>query len=233
MPNRSPLQKYLSLIQEHPEWFYNPDESGTIRIITDPERILVEQRAIRLSLQRAGKPTCWIDVGVLAEDEWFYVVRDIVEFPNGRVGGYIRWVNRKSQEQGGYNVILLCHQEGRILLIRTFRHQERTWCWEFPRGFGEAGLSAEANAQRELREELGLSEGILTCLAQVSEGSGGTAVFWVDLPAQAQITMALEESITDYRWLDVAELDRIVQQGQLKDWFSLWAYALAKSSRLI
>lgn len=92
----------------------------------------------------------WIDIGILAEDQWFYVMRDVVEFPDGRVGGYIRWVNRKSEEGSGFNSVLMCVQGDRVLMLRKFRHEER-----------------------------------------------------------------------------------IVKNGQLSDWFSLWAYTLAKVKKLV
>lgn len=138
-----PLEKYLTLIKQQPKLFANTGELGEIKIITDENRIHAEQKKIRSRLKKEGKPSCWIDIGVLAEDQWFYVLRDLVEFPNGRVGGYVRWINRKSEEGGGFNSVLMCMQGNKVLLIRKFRHEERNWSWEFPRGFGEPGLSAE------------------------------------------------------------------------------------------
>jgi ADP-ribose pyrophosphatase len=220
------LQKYLSLMQEHPELFRNSGEKSEIKIITDKNRILAEQKKIRAQLQQEGKPACWIDIGVLAEDQWFYVLRDMVEFPDGRVGGYIRWINRKSQENGGYNVILMCVQDDKVLMIRKFRHEERNWSWEFPRGFGEPGLSAEKNARTELQEEIGVSNAQLTCLTKVKEGKGGTAVFLVEIPKGQKITLEKHEGLSKFRWVNMSQLERIVKKGQLSDWFSLWAYAL-------
>jgi len=220
------LQKYLSLMQEHPELFRNSGEKSEIKIITDKNRILAEQKKIRAQLQQEGKPACWIDIGVLAEDQWFYVLRDMVEFPDGRAGGYIRWINRKSQENGGYNVVLMCMQDDKVLMIRKFRHEERNWSWEFPRGFGEPGLSAEKNARAELQEEIGVSNAQLTCLTKVKEGKGGTAVFLVEIPKRQKITLEKHEGLSKFRWVKMSQLEQIVKKGQLSDWFSLWAYAL-------
>lgn len=33
--------------------------------------------------------------------------------------------------------------EGRLLLIRTFRHETRSWQWQIPKGFGERSLTPE------------------------------------------------------------------------------------------
>jgi ADP-ribose pyrophosphatase len=168
-------------------------------------------------------------IGVLAEDQWFYVLRDMVEFPDGRVGGYIRWINRKSEEGGGYNVILMCVQDDQVLMIRKFRHEERNWSWEFPRGFGEPGLSAKKNAKTELQEEIGISNARLTLLTKVKEGKGGTAVFLTEIPDGQKIKLEKGEGLSKYRWVKLSKLEQIVKKGQLSDWFSLWAYSLYKS----
>ncbi len=222
------LKKYLKLIEELPDLFRNKGEKGEIKIITDEKRILAEQKKIRAKLKKEGKPSNWIDIGILSEDQWFYVLRDMVEFPGGTKGGYIRWVNRKSEEGGGYNVVLMCVQNDQVLLIRRFRHEERNWSWEFPRGFGEPGLSAVQNARTELQQEVGVANAKLTCLTKVKEGKGGTVVFLVEIPIDQKVILDKGEFLSNYRWVKMSKLDQIVKKGQLSDWFSLWAYTLAK-----
>lgn len=225
----NPIEKYFLLLKNQPELFKNSGEAGEIKIITDKKRILAEQKKIRSKLKKEGKPSYWIDIGVLAEDEWFYILRDMVEFPDGRVGGYTRWINRKSTEGGGFNSVLMCVQGDKILMIHKFRHEERNWSWEFPRGFGEPGFSAEKNAWTELQEEIGVSNAKLNCLTKVKEGKGGTAVFLVEIPKRQKITLETQEGIAKYKWVKMAKLEQIVKKGQLSDWFSLWAYSLHKS----
>jgi ADP-ribose pyrophosphatase len=227
------LEKYFFLLEQNPKLFENKGDPGEIKIITDKKRIFLEQKRIRAELRRESKPSCWIDIGVLAEDQWFYVLRDMVEFPNGKIGGYIRWVNRKSEEGGGFNSVLMCVQGDKVLMIRKFRHEERNWSWEFPRGFGESGLSAEKNARTELQEEIGVSNAKLTCLTKVKEGKGGTAVFLVEIPEEQKITLDSGEGLAKYKWIKMSKLEEIVKKGQLGDWFSLWAYTLAKLNKLV
>jgi ADP-ribose diphosphatase len=227
------LTKYIELMQVRPDMFRNTGEPGEFKIISDKRRILAEQRKIRERLIKDGKPPEWIDIGVLAEDQWFYILRDLVEFPDGKVGGYIRWINRKSEEGGGYNVVLMCVQDDRVLMIRKFRHEERNWSWEFPRGFGEPGLSPTKNAMLELREEIGVSNAKLTCLTKVKEGKGGTAVFLVEIPKEQKITLEIHEGISKFSWVRMSKLEQIVKKGQLSDWFSLWAYALILQTKEI
>lgn len=227
------LEKYFFLLEQNPKLFENKGDPGEFKIITDKKRILAEQKKIRAKLKKEGKPSHWIDIGVLSEDEWFYTLRDMVEFPGGTTGGYIRWINRKSEEGGAYNVVLMCVQDDRVLMIRRFRHEERNWSWEFPRGFGEIGLSAERNARKELQEEIGISNAKLTCLTRVKEGKGGTAVFLVEIPKGQKIALETQEGISKYKWIRISKLEQIVKNGQFIDWFSLWAYSLAKSQQLV
>lgn len=227
------LEKYFELMAQRPDLFTNKGEEGEIKIINDKERILAEQKKIRAKLKKDGNPANWIDIGILAEDEWFYVLRDMVEFPDGRVGGYIRWINRKSSEDGGINSVLMCVQGNKVLMIRKFRHEERDWSWEFPRGFGEPGLSAEKNARTELQEEIGVSNAKLTLLTKVKEGKGGTAIFLAEIPKGEKIVLDSFEGISKYTWVKVSKLEQIVKKGQLSDWHSLWAYASAKIKKII
>lgn len=218
-------------MQERPDMFHNSGDVGEITIITDEKRILAEQKKIRAKLQKERMPLNWIDIGLLAEDQWFYVLRDMVEFPNGHVGGYIRWINRKSSEGGGFNSILMCVQDDQVLMVRKFRHEERNWSWEFPRGFGEPGVSAKKNARIELLEEVGVSNAKLTLLTKVRDGKGGTAVYLAEIPKDQKIVIDVGEFLSGYRWVKMSRLKQIVKQGQLSDWFSLWAYAIFETAK--
>jgi ADP-ribose pyrophosphatase len=226
----SALSKYLDLVKQHPDLFRNTGEPGEIKIITDENQIRKEQRKIKTRLKKEGKPGSWIDIGVMSEDQWVWVVRDLVQFPDGRIGGYIRWINRKSQE-GGFGSVLMCIQGEKVLMIRKYEHEGRKWYWEFPRGFGEPELTAEENALKEIEEEIGIKNPKLTKLTEVRSGKGGTAAFVVEIPENEEIILEKAESITNYRWVSYNELDEIIKQGKLSDWFSLWAYALFSFKR--
>jgi ADP-ribose pyrophosphatase len=227
------LTKYFKLIKERPDLFYNSGDPGEIKIITEPNRILSEQQRLRDELRSQGKPTHWVDIGMLSEDKWFWVLRDLVEFPDGKVGGYIRFINRMSNDVKGFNVVLICVQKDRVLLIKKFRHEERNWSWEFPRGFGEPDLDAEENARKEMAEEIGVSPSKLILLTEVPESVGGTAVFYAEIEPLEDVLLGVGEGISNYKWVSFTELREFVKSGNLSDWFSLWAYSLACMNQLV
>jgi len=224
---KTPLEKYFSLTKEYPELFSNSGEFGEVKIITDKKRILAEQKKIRARLKKEGNPLEWIEIGVLSEDQWFYVVRDMVEFPNGHVAGYIRWVNRKTQG-GGFSVVLVCRQNGKFLLIKKFHHEDRAWSWEFPRGFGEPGLTARQNAVKELEEETGVKKAKLIHLSTVHEGRGGLSVFLAEIDSSEKIITEVGEGITESKWVSQSRLAALVKTGNVNDPLSLWAFILVK-----
>lgn len=45
--------------------------------------------------------------------------------------------------------------DGRIVLLRAWRHTVGDWCWEVPAGTRKPGASPEDTAREELREEAG------------------------------------------------------------------------------
>lgn len=225
---KTSLEKYFSLIKEYPKLFSNSGEFGEVKIITDKKRILAEQKKILARLKKEGNPPEWIDIGVLSEDQWFYTIRDMVEFPNGYVGGYIRSINRKSQE-GGFGTVLVCRQNDKYLLIKKFHHEDRAWSWEFPRGFGEPGLSAIQNARKELEEETGVKKAKLTNLATIREGKGGLAVFLAEIDRDEKITTEIGEAIVTFEWVHKKKIKQMIKQGVVNDPFTLWAYILSTS----
>ena len=56
-------------------------------------------------------------------------------------------------------VLLPMEDDGRVILIRQYRHSIRREIWELPAGSLDAGESAEAAAARECEEEIALVPG--------------------------------------------------------------------------
>ena len=82
-------------------------------------------------------PTNWADIGVLLSDPYIIVLRDLVEFPNKEKNGYFRIINR-ADFNSSKSVVVMPFYDGKILLLRQYRHATRSWHLEIPRGFGES-----------------------------------------------------------------------------------------------
>ncbi len=77
------------------------------------------------------------------------LVRDRVELPNGKLA----W--REVAQHRPAVAILPVTDDGRLILIRQYRHPVGEVIWEVPAGLVEEGEDLEQAAQRELREEIG------------------------------------------------------------------------------
>jgi len=78
------------------------------------------------------------------------VRRDAVQMPDGRVAG------REVVEHPGAVGVVATDEDGRVLLIRQYRHPVGRQLWEIPAGLRDvAGEPLLETAQRELLEEAG------------------------------------------------------------------------------
>lgn len=224
------LTKYFKLMKEHPQLFRNPEEEGIVRIITDPKKIKVLQAEKKREYKAAGKKPEWIDVGLLSEDPWFWVVRDLVEFPDGKIGGYLRVLGRKTLE-GGTNVVMFPVLEGKVVLLRRFSHDERDWIWEIPHGFGEPGLSAEECARKELEEETGLIAKSLTLLGKIEKVDGATAFYYAEM-INGELKPESGEAISKCELLSLPQFEQWLFNGMIADWFATISYLMCKSKNV-
>lgn len=213
-------------MKEHPQLFSNPNEEGVIKIITDPEKIKTLQAQLKKEYKVSGKKSEWIDIGVLSEDSWFWILRDLVEFPDGKIGGYLRVLNRKTLD-GGTNVVIMATQDNNVLLLKHFRHEKRNWHWEFPRGFGEPGLSPEQNAMNELREETSLLPKKLIEIGKIAEVDGETKFYFAELENGEPIKPK-GEAIQHIELIKFDELENWIYSGKIIDWFTIIAFMMYK-----
>ncbi|MDN3359264.1 NUDIX domain-containing protein [Actinomadura sp. DC4] len=170
--------------------------------------------------------------GVLYSDPYITLLRDPVRLFDGPVGGYFRVV--PSAGHGGAAILPV--YDGRVILVRHFRHSTRRWHWEIPRGFSEPGESLEETARRELEEELKVTAVDLRPLGliHVDTGltAGGSGLFWAAVDTPPNLEEAEEEGIERAILLTAAELGTMQEQGEITDSFTMGAVLNARQHRL-
>ncbi|NEG90199.1 NUDIX domain-containing protein [Bifidobacterium aerophilum] len=129
----------------------------------------------------------------------------------------------------------------RYLLARHWRVSTGTWEWEFPRGMGEPGESAEQTAARELREETGLTvdDSRIRILQMMHADTGvlrdRIAVARISVPVDCRKDVAgmpgttegsaVDWELTNLRWVCEGRLRRMIRTGEIVDGITLAAFA--------
>lgn len=176
-------------------------------------------------------------VGIVYEDDYLMVVQDPVKFPSGRVSTYGRVVEQASLH-GNCGTVMVPIMQGHVVFLNIFRHATRQWEWELPRGFQEPGISAEENARKELREELGIDPESLVHVGLVKPNtgllSGEAVVFVAHLPnrSDALATHDIDEGVGRIRLVEMGQLD-VFLCDHVTCGFSLSAILLARLHKQI
>lgn len=162
-PAANALDRYLALVAAHPNLMAQPGDPrrGEIVILTERPRIEAVERGVQrryAALYDAPTARAASRAGLVMQDPYTLIVRDAVMFPDGSTGLYRRHftpVALDGGSPGAYCLPIL--PDGRVVLVREYRHQERAWRIGPPGGFREAGETDVAAAAREAREETGLT----------------------------------------------------------------------------
>jgi ADP-ribose pyrophosphatase len=88
--------------------------------------------------------------------------------PKGELVESVQTRVRRAPDHDDGVVIAPIDEQGRVILIRQFRHAARMWLRELPRGSRERGESVEDAARREVKEEIGYKIVDLTPLGRVA-----------------------------------------------------------------
>lgn len=226
------LAAYLALVAAYPRFFVNPP-GGMIEILLDPAEIAAAEAAVAARTVRRGFPENWARVGVLNQDQYGTLLRDAVRFTaTGEYGTYHRYLRLASGPPG---VAVLPLYRGEVVLVHHFRHATRGWHWEIPRGFGETGGDGEADARRELAEEVQGIASHVTPLGRFYVDAAfiddPIALFFAELSALGAGEAA--EGIATVLTVPVAEFERKIANGEIDDGFTLAAFARARARGLL
>lgn len=221
------LKKYKEILSIHPNLVSN--ENALLKVINDDHQIRDWMRQYKAKLRTNRNPEDWGTIGVVLNDPYIVVLRDLVEFPGGRKGSYFRIINQ-ADIRGGQGVVILAEKEKRYLLLHQFRHPTRSWSYEIPRGFGEPGVKAEEQAENEIREEVGgeISELVELGIYHSNTGLEGNKVklFYAKLKSIGQPSE--EEGIESFLWVSLEELEEMIASAKITDGFTIATYTRAK-----
>lgn len=226
------LEKYLELINKHPSLF--ADDNSLLKIITDKSVIMKWQQQRQKELSEKNYPKNWADIGIVLEDPYNLIIRDLVEFPDGMMKGYTRAL-MKASLIGGKGVVVLPEFQGKILLLHQFRHPTRQWHYQIPLGYGEPNVPPDENARKEVEEETGGQIFELVNLGEFYCNPGyeaaSVALFYAKLVSIG--TPEINEGIESFVWLTVKELEDWIANEKITDGFTIAAYTKAKLKGLI
>lgn len=210
-------------------------EADPIRILPGEEDRIQWQKDRISKLKEAGRPGHWAEIGVVFDDPYIVILRDLVEFPGGYRSGYLRIYNRAYLEGGAAGVVTLPEKDEKILLMHQFRHATRSWHWEIPRGFGEPGVSAAEQARAELREEIGVEAAELVDLGSFHNNTGleGNPIQMFLARVMGEVSINEATGADELRWVSVQELETMIANAEVTDGFTIAAYTKAKLRKLI
>lgn len=211
-------KNYGNLMVEKPELFVNLP--GGLEVITNAEHILQVERTFQTKL------------GIIYEDEYLILLKDAVRFPDDTVAPYIRAYHK---HPGGVAVFVV--NDGKILLIKHFRHSLRTWVWETPRGFCEENQSPTENALRELNEELGVFPISIDILGEVIPDAGiigeRITLFYAIIDSSDDMILEQHEGIKERRFFTKQEFKEAIVSGEIKDGITIASFTYAELKGLI
>lgn len=179
-PTKEPsnLEKYLQLVQDHPDTFgpLGKWQNGEIEITLNPQQISKIQNQTRMRLVAKGIKESdahnWSTVGIVAEDNYWMWVRDAVIFPSGVYGTYDRLMWKSALDGAPGVAILPLLSSKKIVVNIHYRHATRSWEIELPRGQKNVGESHESAAARELKEETGYRLSSCSLLGTMAPDTG-------------------------------------------------------------
>jgi ADP-ribose pyrophosphatase len=212
--------RYRSLLAARPALAAN--SAGGITIVSDPSATARIEAVMGDRFAAQGLPREWARAGIFYEDPYIILLRDAVIFPDGTPGLYHRVIARHDNPTG---VAVLGRHDGKIVLVRHFRHPSRAWHWEIPRGAVGADEDPLHVAHLEISEEIGGTIRSLTRLGLLHGASASMrhSVVLVYADFESIGTPALGEGIAEILLVSPSEFERMIAESAITDAFTVGA----------
>ena len=157
----------------------------------------------------------------------FCIRRDYLKTPDGRETKF------EIIEHSGSVIIIPIDENGKMLLVRQYRHATGGDLLELPAGTLEDNEDPEVCAAREIREETGMAAGVLTKMGEFYLAPGYSTEFMVVYLAtdlSPNPLKADDDEFLSVESIPVAEAFEKAERGEIPDAKSLAALFLAKPS---
>jgi 8-oxo-dGTP pyrophosphatase MutT (NUDIX family) len=184
-----------------------------------------------------GAPTAWGVMHIeqrasrtVYANDWMRVREDDIQRPDGSTGIY------GVVEKDDFAVVIPHDGDG-FWLVEQYRYPVRGRYWEFPQGAWDAGQSGTPDqlARTELREETGLRAGALVNIGFLYQAYGyahqGAHVYVATDLTEGAPERSIEEQDMRVGRVSVAEFERMITDGTVRDASSVAAYALFRMWR--
>jgi len=235
--DRRALERYVEYLEKYPqlkrpgEW--NDHTKGTYQIIYDLETIKqvreeLKQKLYNKAIGQGLSPSTaleraleWSRPGVVFEDAFWVVLRDVVISPQNYRHTYNRLVWKSSLEGNGGAAALpiLIDDQGKakMVVLLAYRHATNSWEWEMPRGASKPNETPEATAKREVLEEAGSETNQLKYVGELTPDSGVTTsivpVYWGKVTKEGKAKPDKTEAIKKQHAFTFQELKEAFRQG--------------------
>lgn len=168
-------------------------------------------------------------IGIVSRTPFNVHLIDLVRNSNGDLFPYERIVKAVQ----GNSVVIMPFLNGKIILLKQFRHALGDYQYALPRGYGELCLTPEENARKEINEELNCESGDYAFLGHIVADSGicGEKVNVFRCSIEKPFVEGDYESIVSYIEVTEDEFNEMIRSGQINDGFTLSAAALYNSRK--
>lgn len=161
---------------------------------------------------------------LVCENSKFHIYFDDVESPDGSIiRDYLVVAPKVRTDNLITGIAVLPVVDGRVGLLRIFRHPIEDYSWEVPRGFIDPGEDAATSALRELEEETGLQceHSDLVSLGYVTPEAGVIAArlhcYAATRCVAGRAFVPGELGHREFRLFEPAELGEMIRAGAIQD----------------